>query len=85
MATVDSSLRFNLIAMFRGCSQLLTAGIAITYTEPAFLAAVVPLGIAYYFIQVRHSSYLFPILSFLFQLAESKVYGCTEYSQPFMP
>ncbi len=54
MATVDSQLRFNLIAMFRGFSQLLTTIIAISYSEPIFLAAVVPLGIAYYFIQVGY-------------------------------
>ena len=53
MATVDSNIRFTIIAIFRGCSQLLTTMIAISYATPIFLIAIIPLSIAYYFIQVR--------------------------------
>ena len=53
MATVDSNIRFTIIAIFRGCSQLLTTMIAISYATPVFLIAIIPLSIAYYFIQVR--------------------------------
>lgn len=51
MAILDAQIRMTLVQLFRGTSQLLTTAIAITYATPVFLIALLPLGVAYYFVQ----------------------------------
>lgn len=52
MVTVDSSIRFTMIQMMRGVSSIFTTIIAISYSFPAFLVAIIPLSVLYYFLQV---------------------------------
>ncbi len=54
MATVDSSIRMTIIFFLKGISGLLTTVIAISYTTPIFLVAMIPLGIIYYFVWVSN-------------------------------
>ena len=52
MNTVDSNIRFTIMAILRSLAGLITTIIAISYTAPIFLALLPPLAIVYYFLQV---------------------------------
>ena len=57
MTTVDVAIRFTMIQMLRGVGTIFTTFIAISLGSPIFLAALLPLSIAYYIIQVNIAHY----------------------------
>ena len=56
---VDSMLRMNIFIFSRAVMATITSVIAICYTAPIFIAALVPLSILYYLIQVFRIRTLF--------------------------
>ena len=50
---MDTSIRMNLANVFRGVTSLVTTCLAISYSTPVFVVALVPIAICYYFLQAR--------------------------------
>ncbi|KAK8771661.1 hypothetical protein V5799_025095 [Amblyomma americanum] len=61
--TADVTLRFNLRTLFMQFFKAIVAFILISMENPIFLAAVIPLLIIYYFVQVTRLSIFFLSLS----------------------
>ena len=52
---LDIRIRLNLSTVFRGITSLVTTCLAICYSTPLFITVLIPLALAYRFLQVNMS------------------------------